>query len=1220
MTSALLKNVFKDISKTKTRFISIMLIVALGVGFFTGIKATSPSMNKTAELYYNENNLMDIRLLSTVGFNDKDLEEIKKLDHIRDVMPSYFTDAIIADNGTGQVIRLYSNPTNYDGGAVINEPIVKEGRLPEKPGEIALENANFNSGDYSVGDTFSLEPQVAGDDVSDTLENIEYTVVGFVQSPLYVSYGRGTTTVGNGSIHMFGIVTPEEFKSDRYTQIYVLTDYSNGSMKMNTISDEFDNLIDDLEPQFTNLGSERAKDFDEEYLNDAKQKLEDAQEELDSESDKAKKELADAKKKLDDGQAEYDKEIGDAEKKLKDAKKQIEDGEKAIANGWEEYNSGIESGQKALDDSKEKLKTAQEELDSAKSEYSKNIRAAEKELNQGERDYNSGLEEYNAGLSEFNSQTAPAKIALAALQTKYDATLSKFENITKPACEKLISSSQKANDEIDLQNEDLQNQIDNTDNIIQQNLLKGQIAVNNTLKDANQKIIDRETKKLEDGQAEVDEAKQELDDATAEFEEQTAQPKQELDDAKAQLDDAKAQLDNGKAELAAQKAAAEARFTEAQTAITQGQAALTEGQAELSKQKTEGRQKLKDSEAELKEAKAEYKDGKAEFEKQKKEGKKKLDDAKAEYEKSKEEAEGELSDAQAKLDRVREKLEKLESPEWYFFSRLDNPGYKSLIDDTTRVDAVATVFPLFFLMVAALVCLTTLKRHVEEKRTEIGTLKALGYSNRSIMVQYIFYATAAAFVGCAVGITLGVFTLPYVIYDAYGIMYELLPLKLVVPVKIAAVGVVTAFVCTTAVAVYSCWRSLKSKPSELMRPKAPKIGKRILLERIPFIWDRMNFTSKVTARNIARYKVRFMMTVIGVAGCTALILTGFGLKNSISSVADKQFDEIYTYDMIAILDKEGTAHQNKAVIDYINENALVEAAMLERQVSIDVKNSDGENFDSVHLFVPQSVEDMTELIHLRERKSGKAVELQDGGVVITEKMANVLSVKKGDTITLVDDHKKYSVIVNGISENYINSYVFITPEYYNELYGKAPLFNMVMCKMTEDTDENESKLGAKCLDNDDIAAVSFISGSISNFQDTISSLDTVILVLIICAGLLAVVVLYNLTNINIAERVREIATIKVLGFYNDETCAFVYRENVVLTMCGIAAGLGLGIILHRFVILTIEVNDVMFGRSISIWSYLFAASLTAVFAALVNFIMYFKIKKIDMVESLKSVE
>ena len=324
--------------------------------------------------------------------------------------------------------------------------------------------------------------------------------------------------------------------------------------------------------------------------------------------------------------------------------------------------------------------------------------------------------------------------------------------------------------------------------------------------------------------------------------------------------------------------------------------------------------------------------------------------------------------------------------------------------------------------------------------------------------------------------------------------------------------------------------------------------------------------------------------------------------------------------MTAILDKEGTAHQNKKTMEYLSSNDLVDSAVQVRQTAIEVSNDSGESLNSMYLLVPQSADDMKALIHLRKRVNGESVELNDNGVVITEKAADILSVKEGDTVTVLDNNNKRKVTINGISENYINGYIFMTPKYYSGVYGKMPLYNMIICKMNNPSEENESKLGAECLDKDSIAAVSFISSNVSSFKNTISSMDTVILVLIICAGLLAVVVLYNLTNINIAERIREIATIKVLGFYNSETCAFVYRENIVLTICGIAVGLGLGIILHRFVILTIEVNGVMFDRNIALWSYFVSIGLTAVFAAMVNFVMYFKIKKIDMVESLKSVE
>ncbi len=1219
MTSSLWKNVFRDITKTKARFISIILIVALGVGFFTGIKATAPSMDASAEEYYCNNNLMDIRLLSTVGFGEKDVEEIKKLPHVRTASPSYYTDVIINSDGDGSIIRLYSDLKENKDGYMLNAPIIHEGRLPEKKGEITLESSTFGNGGYNVGDTLHIQPKAGDNEVEDILESTEFTIVGFVQIPIYVCFDRGNTDIGNGKINMYGIISEDEFKSDRYSQVYVLTDYSDGTMK--TLTTEYDDNIDALEEQFKNLGKDRAKSFDSEYLNGAKKKLEDAKKDFEKEKQKAEKEIADAEKKINDGQKEFDEKINDAKESLDNANKQINDGEKQIKQGWIDYNKGIEDGQKTIDSSKEQLNNAKEELKNSKAEFNRQITEAQKQLNQAEREYNSGLEEYNRGLTEFKQQTLPAKAGIELLKIEYDNTRNRFENFTKPECEQRITDCnsviENANNEI----ADLNSELEQTDSYARKAVIRVEISARNTLIKTTTNTLERYTKRLNDGQNDVDTKKAAYEDAQRQFDEQTAEPQKQLDDAKAQLDDAKAQIDSGKAELAEQKALGEQQLTDAQTQITQAQAALTQGQTELTTKKTEGRQKLKDSEKKLNEAKKQYNDGKAEFENQKAEGEQKLKDAKSEFEEKRNEANEKLNDAQAKLDKAEEKLNDMDNPEWYFFTRRDNPGYTSLIDDTTRVDAVGAVFPLFFMLVAALVCLTTLTRHVEEKRTEIGTLKALGYSNKAIMSQFLFYSTAASLTGCILGIAFGMLTLPRVIYNAYGIMYMLIDLKLVVPVVPILAGVVTAFVCTTLVSVYTCYEVLKEKPSELMRPKAPKQGRRIFLERVPFVWNRMTFTSKVTARNIVRYKARFFMTVIGVAGCTALILTGFGLKNSISSIADKHFGEIYTYDMIAVLEEEGTAHENAQLLKEIEANSDVSVAMLERQVSIGVKSENGKEInDDIYMIVPQSAETMSQLIHLRDRKSGQAVELTNEGAVVTEKMADNLGITVGSTITITEDNKKHAVKVTGISENYIFGYVFITPKCYKEVYGRDVMYNIMICGMNDVTSQAENRLGAECLDKEGIVAVSFISGSISSFMDTISSLDMVILVLLVSAGLLAIVVLYNLTNINIAERVREIATIKVLGFYNVETCAFVYRENVVLTVCGIIVGLVIGIILHRFVILTIEINKTMFNRDIAWWSYVLAAVMTAVFSAIVNFIMYFKIKKIDMVESLKSIE
>ena len=1219
MTAALRKNVLKDISKTKARFISIMLIVALGVGFFTGVKATAPSMNASAEKYYKDNCLMDISLLSTVGFSDKDVSEVQKLAHVKKVSPSYFKDAIINRSGSGSVIRLYSDIKEDENGIALNKPIVHEGRLPESFGEIALEINTLGTGGYSIGDVISLEENIGGEYLSDTLESVEYTVVGFVQSPLYVSFERGTTSIGSGKINMYGIICAEEFKSDRYSRLYVLTDYTDTHSR--TLDDEYDNFIDSLESQFKDLGEERAGLFDVEYLNDAKQKLADAEETLDSERDKAEKQIADGKESLDNAEREYNEKIEDAEQKLDNAKSQIDSGKKQIEQGYIDLDNGIEQGKAQLDSAQAQLDNAKEELKNGKAEFNARINEAQSQLSKAEREYNKGLEEYNNGLTQFNLETAPAKAALALLKSRYDGTLNVFENITKPSCEKNIEEAQSNIDSDNKEIEQLELKIEQAQTEAEKTVYRIQIAAYQSDIERSRRTIESENERLDTAEKNVNDIKQEYDNALSEYEEQTAEPLRQLEEAKAQLDSAKEQIDSGKAELAEQKAEGEAKLAQAQEDINTGSTAISEGRQALIQKKNEGKQKLKESEQKLKDAEEEYNKGKEELEKQKSEGREKLDEALSTYEEKKAEALLKLSDAQADLDRAKERLEDLSEPEWYFFTRRDNPGYLSLIDDTTRVDAVGIVFPFFFLLVVALVCVTTLTRHVDEKRTEIGTLKALGYSNTSIKAQFIFYSAAACFVGCAIGVVLGMFTLPQVIYNAYSIMYMLIDLNLVVPVANVAAAVIVAFACTTFVALITCSKTLREKPSELMRPKAPKKAKRILLEKLPFIWNRMNFTSKVTARNIARYKARFFMTVIGVAGCTALILTGFGLKNSIGAIADKQFNEIFTYDLVAVLENEDTAHRHKDIIDSIKESEYVDSAMLERQTAIEVKAGNGEALtDDVYLIVPEDLNAMQSLIHIRQPKTGTPLTLQSDGAVITQKMSDVLNLSVGDTLTLTDNNKQYSVRVSGIAENYIYSYVVMNSEYYHTVYGKAPLYNMILGSMTEQSEEAEHKLGAYCLDKDGIVAVSFISGSIKSFNDTVKSLDMVTLVLLVCAALLAVVVLYNLTNINIAERVREIATIKVLGFYNGETCAFVYRENIILTICGIIAGLFVGIVLHRFVILTIEINKTMFTRDIAPLSFLLAAAITAFFAAAVNFVMYFKIKKIDMVLSLKSIE
>ena len=551
-------------------------------------------------------------------------------------------------------------------------------------------------------------------------------------------------------------------------------------------------------------------------------------------------------------------------------------------------------------------------------------------------------------------------------------------------------------------------------------------------------------------------------------------------------------------------------------------------------------------------------------------------------------------------------------------TREDNPGYSDYEENADRINAVASVFPVFFLLVAGMVCLTTMTRMVEEQRTQIGTLKAIGYSRLAIAGKYCVYAVLASLLGSALGMAFGFRLFPTVIYGAYDILYNLPPITITFQWGYAVASTLIAVLCTVAVALIACYGELISQPATLMRPRAPKAGKRIFIERIKFLWKRMGFISKVTARNLLRYKARFFMTVLGIAGCAALMVAGFGLKNSISVIVPRQFDDIYAYDMILGL-KDETAQADLAQLKAdLEADKRITGTLPVRQKVMDAAN--GSSKAEVHLMVPEDAGRLTTFIKLRHRSDGSAAAMSKTGVLITEKLARMLGVSVGDTIALKEAETTVEVPVADVVENYVFHNVYMDPELYRKVYHEEPLYNSVIGITDSGGEAAEKQLGTDWLGREDVFSVNFTTSISDNFEDSIKSLNTVVLVMIISAGCLAFVVLYNLTNINICERIREIATIKVLGFYNNEVSNYVYRENFVLTIIGTIIGLGLGIVLHRFVVSNAEVNMVMFGRNIETLSYVYSAVLTFAFTLFVNFVMYFRLRDVSMVESLKSVE
>ena len=749
-------------------------------------------------------------------------------------------------------------------------------------------------------------------------------------------------------------------------------------------------------------------------------------------------------------------------------------------------------------------------------------------------------------------------------------------------------------------------------------------------------------RELEDGQAEVDSGRQELADARA-----------QLESSRQQLTDSQAQIDQGQKELNDNIDAMNAQIDELNAAkqqyndlaasgaddpvtmatlsamyeeIQSGEAALAQAKAQIESAKSElasGQQQINDGWQQIADGEQEIADGEAELENAQQE----IDDGWEEYYEGEKEAQEEIADGEQKIADAKEELADaeaeladLEEPEWFIYDRSNLPDYTGYGENADRMRAIGQVFPAIFFLVAALISLTTMTRMVEEQRTQIGTFKALGYERHSIAGKYLGYALLATVSGSVLGILFGEKVFPYIIITAYGIMYQHMH-EIMLPYNIQyGLGAAAAALASTLLAtLLACYKELREQAAELMRPPAPKQGQRVLLERVRFIWKRLNFSWKASVRNLVRYKKRLFMTVFGIGGCMALMLVGFGLKDSIFAIVDIQYDEIQLYDGNIILEDDITDEEKERLIAELEKDELMTGAAegLLTQVSV----GSGEEWHDVYLDVPEDVDRFPEFVTLQDRMTDAVYTLDDSGAILTEKMATELDVEPGDAITIRDDDLgDLEVKVQAVCENYMGHYLYMTPGYYEEVYGSAPDYNCIFYKTADRITEEAERIGEEALAVPGALSVSYTTDLKEQVDNMLGALDSVIAVLIISAGMLAFVVLYNLNNISITERQRELATLKVLGFYNNEVTMYVYRENILLTFLGALFGIVLGKILHRFIIVTVEIESVMFGRNIDLSSFVYAFLLTLLFSLLVNGAMYFKLKKIDMVESLKSVE
>ncbi|MBM6694397.1 FtsX-like permease family protein [Pseudoflavonifractor capillosus] len=815
--------------------------------------------------------------------------------------------------------------------------------------------------------------------------------------------------------------------------------------------------------------------------------------------------------------------------------------------------------QKKLDDARSELADAQKELDDAK-----------KKLDDARAELDSGWEDYESGLATLEQEIKDGQAKLNAARSQLEESQTRYE----------------------------QGKVDYQEGLAQYQ--EGQTAYEDNLA------------QLDAQQEEVAKGYEEYYDALKPFEgtpmydqmvEQLAPQKAKLDEAAAQIQAGYTQLAQVKTQLEESKAeldAAQAQLQDAAQQLDTGWAEYQSGQQTLDQEEARGRSQLAQAKAELDDGEAEYQKGLEE------------------YEQAKADAQPELEQAQADIDQGQKDLDAMATCEWYVLGRDTNSGFVSYSQDAERVDNLSSIFPVIFFVVAALACLTTMTRMVEEQRTQIGSLKALGFSRLAISQKYIGYAFVASLVGGLIGLGIGATLIPAVIANAFQIMYAIPGLDYKMQLPLFVLAVLAAVACTTGAALWACLSTLIDTPANLMRPRAPKAGKRVFLEYIKPIWRRLSFTWKVTMRNLFRYQKRFWMTVIGIGGCTALIVTGFGLHESIFDVLDKQFDEISLYDATVGLDEDLTEEQKQGIEDYLDGEEAVVDYMFTYQQMMDASTT-GTSYD-VYLFAVDDVEEFGRFVDLRHRSDHSPVELDGSGVVIDEKLSELLGVSVGDTITLEGDQRVEAVVAD-ITENYVYHYVYLTRDLYTQLYGEDYQNNVMLLAYQDGMGVDVSNQTSETLMKmDGVASYSYIATIRDSFEDSMDAINYAVVIIIVAAAALAFVVLYNLTNINITERRSELATLKVLGFYDGETTAYVLRENVFLTIFGVILGLVLGRFLHSWMVLTVEVDLVMFGRTAPPYAYVLAAALTALFSLIVNVAAHFRLKKIDMVESLKTVE
>ena len=1179
---ALRKNFYMEIRKSLGRFLSIFFIVAMGVAFFSGIRSAEPDMRYSADAYFDRNDFMDIQVMGTLGITEEDVTAIEQVEGVEKAEPGYSADMLVDVHGNQKILHVSSVLDS------MNDYKAEEGRMPEKSGECLMDQDFAASAGLKVGDSITLLSGTR-DPLTDTLRTDTYEITGLGSSVSYISFERGSSNIGNGEVSGFLTILPEDFSLEVYTECYVTAE---GAKELTAFTPEYDKKVETVLKNIEDIGDYQGKLRADSVREEAGDELKKAEQELADGKARAEQELSDAWKQIGDGEQA----LADGKTELAAGKQELEEGRNQLYSSQKQVDGAyaqIQAEEQKLNQGKQELQTQEALLQQKEQEYEEalaKVEAGEAEISR----FDTGYASLEAGIRQIEQGIAQGMQALEAARGEYEQGVAALE-----AARGQVAAMEEQLKQEGLSEEEKQALISQIEiaktQISQQEQVLAQAKA--TLEEQEKQFLEQQKPQAEAQLAALKEQKAQLDAQKPEIEES----RKALEAARGQLEEQKPQLDKAKAQL-----------QEAKNQIASGEAQL----AEAKQQAAKGQQQIDSGWSKIHAGEQEIEKGEAEIA----ENEKKLEDARKAYEEGKAEAEQEIQDGENEIKDAKQKIEDIEDAKWYVNDRSITTDYAGYGDNADRMRAIGEVFPILFFIVAALISLTTMTRMVEEQRTEIGTLKALGYGKMSIAGKYLNYAMTATIGGSIFGVLFGEKIFPYIIITAYKIMYTHVP-DVVIPynMKYGIWATVAAVLCTGLATLLACYKELAAQPAVLMRPPAPKQGKRVFLEYLPFLWKRLGFIWKSTIRNLIRYKKRFFMTVFGIGGCMALMIVGFGLRDSIFSIGTLQYEELQLYDGMIILNTDADEEDRKDLETYLEEEKEISAVSKGYLKKTNVKK--GNEKKEVYLYAPLDLEKNKDFLVYRDRRTHEMYELGEKDAILTEKAAKALGIEKGDKLSVESQDGEFTEItITNICENYMEHYLYLSPELYEEIYGKPVEENNIYFKMKDLDEEKLGAIGENILEKRAALNVSYTYNMEERLDEMLESLDIVIVVLIISAGLLAFVVLYNLNNINITERKRELATIKVLGFYDNEVSAYVYRENILLTLIGTIAGVLLGSLLHRYVIATVEIDSVMFTRIIENISFVYSALLTFGFSVFVNVVMYFKLKKIDMVESLKSVE